>query len=97
MAPLGRHRGGREEAPCELGKKARRFFGVEFSVGVCQSWLVYGVEFSWFLRICRRDPSVSEVPTIAGLSISHFNSVSFMQVEVLLLSEIMFTINMSLR
>lgn len=36
-------------------------------------------------------------PTIAGLSISHFNSVSFMQVEVLLLSEIMFTISVSLR
>lgn len=49
MALLGLPQGCGEEGPGKLGKNASRFFGVEFSVGERRSWLLYGVEFSWFL------------------------------------------------
>lgn len=49
MALLGCHKGVGEEGPHELGKNAYCSFGVEFIVGGCQSWLLYGVEFPWFL------------------------------------------------
>lgn len=94
MAPLNCHRGVEKEAPCELEKNGHCLFGVEFSVGICQSWMVYGAEVFWFLM----DPSTSEVFNYCWSV--HFSlqfCVSFMQVEVLLSSEIMFIIHVSFR